>query len=193
MDRATRDRFTTPTQADVTAGNACLETPPAVYSALQADFGPFDCDLTANASNHLHERWFGPESTFEEDALTADWHAYGSRGFSNPPYGPFAAKMLKKAKEQAQKGFCTTLLLPVRITKAFHAHVLYGATSLLFCDKRIAFWQDGAPKLDLKTQKPTGAIFDSMIVWYRSGQRFSPPRVGSWKVPLHTGPMGWGK
>ena len=192
MDRQTRDRFTLSTQQDITSGNACLETPPQVYWKLAHDFGPFDIDLTADSWNHCTDIWLGPGSPFAQDALQAHWRTLGTSGYSNPPYGPFAAKMLKKAKEQAKIGFTTTLLLPVRITKAFHAHVLCGATHLLFCDKRIAFWENGAPKLDPKTQKPTGALFDSMIVRYLPGQRFSAPRVGSWKVPPHHGPMGWG-
>jgi hypothetical protein len=151
---------------------------------LSADFGPFDIDLTADAQRHLVPQWFGPGGLVE-DALLANWLAYGQTGYSNPPYGPFVARILKKAKVQASHGFASTFLLPVRITKAFHANVLNGASHLLFCDRRIAFWENGAPKLDPGTGKPTGALFDSMIVRYLPGQRFSPPRVGSWKVPHH--------
>lgn len=192
MERATRDRFVLKTQPDLTSGNAALETPPQVYWKLEQDFGPFQVDLCANHANHLAGIWLGPGSLWHTDALSAHWTQYGQTGFANPPYGPFVARMLRKAKLEAQKGFTSTLLLPVRITKAFHAHVLCGAHQMWFCDKRIAFWQDGAPKLDPKTQKSTGALFDSMIVRYLPGQRFSPPRVGSWNVPPHNGPMGWG-
>lgn len=185
MNRATRDRFAIPTQHDITSGNACLETPPAIFTKLQEDFGVFDIDLTADPSRHLCKIWLGPGSKYCEDALEATWKLYGHTGYSNPPYGPFVAKMLKKAKHEAIYGFSTTLLLPVRITKAFHAYVLSGAAEVWFCDKRIAFWENGAPKLDPKTQKPTGALFDSMIVRYAPGQRFSPPRMLSWKVPPH--------
>lgn len=192
MDRATRDKFTATTSSDPTAGNACLETPPQIFHKLQDDFGPFEIDLTANGANHLCPKWFGPDSLLGEDALTVAWRPHGQTGYSNPPYGRFVAKILKKAKSEAQVGFISTLLLPMRATRAFHAHVLCGASELWFCDKRIAFWEDGAPKLDPKTLKPTGALFDSIIVRYFPGQRFSPPRVGSWKVPPHYGPMGWG-
>ena len=192
MDRHTRDKFAALTSADPTAGNATLETPPQVFWKLSQDFGPFSLDLTADSTNHLLPQWLGPGSLWSEDALSVAWTLYGTSGYSNPPYGPFVAKMLKKAKHEASHGFSSTLLLPVRITKAFHAHVLCGAHELWFCDKRIAFWVDGAPKLDPKTQKPTGALFDSMIVRYKPGQRFSAPRCGSWNVPPHNGPMGWG-
>jgi len=186
MNRATRDRFTTPTTPHITQGNACLETPPAVFHALEDSFGPFEIDLCADAQNHLLPLWFGPDSPVQEfDALKANWHAYAKNGFGNPPYGPFVGLFLAWAKVEAKLGFASTLLLPVRITKAFHAHVLQGASEVWFCDKRIAFWQDGKPKLDPATKKPTGALFDSMIVRFAPGMRFSPPRVGSWKVPPH--------
>lgn len=192
MNRATRDKFAAPTSPDPTTGNACLETPPQIFAKLSDDFGPFDIDLTADPIRHLCPKWFGPHSFWAEDALTAQWMAFGKTGYSNPPYGAFVARMLKKAKAEAAIGFSSTLLLPVRITKAFHAHVLCGATEVWFCDKRIAFWENGAPKPDPKTLKPTGALFDSMIVRYLPGMRFSPPRVRTWHVPPHNGPMGWG-
>lgn len=192
MNRATRNKFVALTAKTVTSGNACWETPPQIFAKLSHDFGPFQIDLTADVHRFLCPVWFGPGSPWEADALTASWTTYGKTGYSNPPYGPFVAKMLKKAKAEAAKGFASTLLLPVRITKAFHAYVLYGATEVWFCNRRIAFWENGAPKLDPKTQKPTGALFDSLIIRYAPGMRMSPPRVGSWNVPPHNGPMGWG-
>lgn len=184
MNRKTRDKFATPTQKVLTAGNAILQTPPAVFSKLNTDFGPFEIDLTASLQDHLCPTWFGPDGV-KFDALKANWTLYGTKGYSNPPYGPFVGKMLLKAKEEAARGFESTLLLPVRITKAFRLHVLCGATYLLFCDKRIAFWENGAPKINPETGKPDGALFDSMIIRYLPGQRFSAPRAGVWKVPFH--------
>lgn len=188
MDRPTRDKFTISTQSDITSGNACIETPPAIYLKIAHDFGPFHLDLTADQSRHLTPQWLGPGSPLHTDALTAPWHELGASGYSNPPYGPFVQRILKKAKQEAALGFASTFLLPMRVTKAFTAHVLCGASQLLFCDKRITFWEHGAPKLT-KTKtgewKVTAALFDSIIVLYAPGQRFSPPRVGSWKVPPH--------
>lgn len=189
MNRSTRDKFVIGTQADITSGNACLETPPPVFAKLNADFGPFQLDLCADPKRHLCEKWFGPGSDLAVDALHANWRSHGTSGYANPPYGKFVAHMLRKAKEQAALGFRSTLLLPVRMTRAFHLYVLTGASFLLFCDKRIAFWEDGMPKLDPKTQKPTGALFDSMVVRFEPGMRFSPPRVGTWNVPPHHKPL----
>lgn len=188
MDRATRDKFVITTQKDLTSGNACLETPPRVFLKIQEDFGPFDIDLTADVTRHLLYVWFGPGSPYGEDALTVQWLLHGNMGYSNPPYGPFVKRILKKAKEEAAKGFASTFLLPVRMGTTFHEQVIYGATELHFCNKRITFWENGAPKLTKMkdgSMEVTTALFDSMIVRYKPGIRFSPPRVFSWKVPKH--------
>ena len=48
MNRETRDKFASGTdQADLTTGNACWQTPPAIFAQLNHDFGPFEIDLTA--------------------------------------------------------------------------------------------------------------------------------------------------
>lgn len=174
------------TGSDLNSGNACWETPPAVFAKLQEDFGPFDLDLTANASNHLRPRWLGPGSDIGEDALTIPWHYYGDAGFSNPPYGPFVQKILRKAADEARLGFTTTLLLPMRVTKAFREVILPQASRLLFCSKRITFYENGASRINPKTGKPDPAMFDSIIV------QFEPPPhyddhliVNEWKVPDH--------
>ena len=72
MKRETRDKFASGTkQSDLTTGNACWETPPAVFAKLSEDFGPFDVDLTADARRHLCPVWFGPDSPVEcFDAIT---------------------------------------------------------------------------------------------------------------------------
>lgn len=186
MDRRERDLFTSGTgQADLTTGNACWETPPAIFAKLVEDFGGFDVDLTADPQRALCRTWFGPYSPEEEyDALTAKWHRFGRRGYSNPPYGPFVQKLLAKAKAEAQHEFVSVLLLPMRVTVAFRAHVLSGAAQLLFCDKRLTFWENGAPRINPKTGKADPAVFDSILVVYRPGicQR---PMVGEWHVPPH--------
>lgn len=186
MDRATRDKFASGTQKDITAGNACWETPPEVFAKLNADFGPFDIDLTADSQRRLCEAYIGPDHIRPElrDALEVDWWHHGRNGYSNPPYGPFVQDMLAQAKSQAKLGFTTTLLLPMRVTKAFQRHVLNGASELLFCDKRIIFNENGAPRINPKTGKPDPAMFDSIIVRYTPGH-VGPPRVGIWEVPPH--------
>jgi hypothetical protein len=101
MDRQTRDKMTSGTGADLTAGNACWETPPAVFAKLNEDFGPFDLDLTGDQNRHVCPIWFGPESV-EPDALLAEWRTWGSNGYSNPPYGPFVQRLHVGAEDLAR-------------------------------------------------------------------------------------------
>jgi hypothetical protein len=191
MNRETRDKLVSGTnQSDLTSGNACWETPPAVYAALHAEYG-FDIDLTADPVRRLCPTWFGPHSPFGTDALTAHWTTHGKRGYSNPPYGPFVQKLLAKAKQEAAKGFFSVLLLPMRATKAFHAHVLDGASNLLFCDKRLTFFENGVPRLNAEQWKKgklqaDPAVFDSIIVVHQPFFGMSTTvRAGAWKVPPH--------
>lgn len=202
MNRATRDKLVSGTQQDdLTIGNACWETPPLVFQKLDDDFGPFDIDLTADAQRHLCPIWFGPESNVGEfDALAADWFSHGTNGYSNPPYGPFIQRLLPYAKAMTLLGFSSTLLLPLRVTKAFKRHILpwageMGASDLLLCDKRLTFFEDGVPRLNearfgkrgkkgqlLKV--PTDpAVFDSIIVRYVPGA--TRLNVDTWRVPKH--------
>lgn len=192
MDNATKNKLTSGTdQSDLTTGNACWETPPLVFAKLNEDFGPFDLDLTADKQRHLCAEWFGPDSNIAEfDAIGADWCSCDRRsGYSNPPYGPFIQRLLARAKYWRVQGFASTLLLPMRVTKAFKAHVLNGASDLLFCDTRLCFFENGVPRLNEKQWTDYGravadpAVFDSIIV------RYVPDRpslnVGIWQVPKH--------
>lgn len=192
MDNATKNKLTSGTdQSDLTTGNACWETAPLVFQKLNEDFGPFDVDLTADAQRHLCPIWFGPDSPVGEfDALTAMWHDFGRNGYSNPPYGPFIQRLLPHANNEARlKEFSSTLLLPMRVTKAFKAYVLNGASELLFCDTRLTFFENGIPRLNEKQWREEGravadpAVFDSIIVRYVPGQ--TTLRVGIWNVPKH--------
>ncbi len=192
MRRDTTDSMNRGTdQADLTTGNACWETPPLIFEKLNRDFGPFDVDLTADGQRHLCPVWFGPDSEQYADALAAVWPAWGSSGYSNPPYGPFVQRLLAKAKIEATRGFGSTLLLPMRVTAAFKAHVLRGAAELWYCDSRITFFEHGAPRINVKAWR-TGrlvadpAMFDSILVRYVPGTRVDArPLVDIWKVPAH--------
>lgn len=189
MDRHTRDKFASGTQADLTSGNACWQTPPLIFEKLSQDFGPFCVDLTADANNHLLPLWFGPGGA-QEDALTTYWSDYGTAGYSNPAYGRFAALMMEKAKRQASSfGFSSVLLLPMRVTIAFREHVLRGAARLLFCDSRIVFFEHHAPRINRKAfergkLQPDPALFDSIVVVYHPGVHIRP-KIGEWHVPPH--------
>lgn len=189
MDRATRDKFATRTQADLTSGNACWETPPAIFAKLHDEFA-FDLDLTADARRALRPQWFGPGGLLP-DALTADWSSWGS-GYANPPYGPFVGRILDKACRARAVGFTSVFLLPLRITKAFRASVMRGAAEVRLCDRRITFWEHGAPRVSRDKSgiwKADPAMFDSVIVVYRPGHDAGrPPQLLEWGVPDHVSP-----
>ncbi len=190
MRSDTREAFVGRTQADLTSGNACLETPPAIFEKLNREF-KFDLDLTADAQRALCPQWFGPGSALRPDTLTAPWARWGSTGFSNPPYGPFVKQLLAKAKYQRWEGFTSVLLLPLRVTKAFADFVMEGASEVRLCDRRITFWENGAPRLNKKVGsanfgKPDPALFDSMVVVYRPGKFERAPLFSMWEVPDHT-------
>lgn len=194
MNRETRDKFDTRTNPDCVSGNACWETPPAVFKKLAKDFGPFDLDLTADPQRHLCRRWLGPGSTLAEDALTANWISLGKSGYSNPPYhGPFVRALLQEARHQQAKGFASTFLLRMAANVTFRTHILRGASELLFCDARIIFYENGAPRWNAKKLQQglyvgDSAMFDSIIVRYLPGHEGLPLRVGEWNVPEHWWP-----
>lgn len=176
------------------------QTPPRVFQKLSQDFGPFDLDLTADRDRALCVDWLGPGHIFDDhrDALAIDWTwikcgtACGQRarsGYSNPPYGSFVPLILKKARKEAERGFSTTLLLPMRVTIAFRKFVLNrdsGAAELLFVSGRIVFFEDGKPRWNVEKLKegkyvPDPAMFDSIIVRYTPG--CPPLSVGEWTLP----------
>lgn len=153
MDRQTRDKFAAATpQGDALrySPQACLETPPDLFAALNDELGPsrgFEIDLFANEENHLLPKWFGPGSPLGEDALSADWTLGGTirRGFGNPPYGDFIGAALEKAIEEAEKGFISTFLLPLRINDWFK-EIIIPRSVWRVVDERIVFWYKKQPK-----------------------------------------------
>jgi phage N-6-adenine-methyltransferase len=190
VNNETKNKLTSGTdQADLTSGNACWETPPAIFAALNDQFGPFDLDICADAQRALYPRYFGPGSDLSVDALIADWSAHGFAGYCNPPYGAFIGKILPVAKAQARLGFTSVFLIPMRVTRAFKAHIMQGAADLLFCDSRIVFFENGAPRLNRKAFEAgrlvaDSAVFDSIVVRYAPDAR-DRPRVDVWEVPDH--------
>lgn len=190
MNRETRDKFASGTQKDLTTGNACWETAPAVYRKIAKDYGPFEIDICADASRALAPIWFGPGSPYGEDALCTPWHEFGSTGYCNPPYGPFVQRILRKALAETGRGFTSTFLLPMRVTRAFLNCCLRGADRIDFSDKRLLFWENGKPrysvnkKTGLLRDKPDAAMFDSIIVKF-SAFGNGRPHVDIWEAPSH--------
>jgi hypothetical protein len=190
MKRSARDKFASATpQGDLTDPRALWETDPDIFAALNVQFGPFDVDLCADAKRTLCPTWLGPESPWAADARCAIWPEFGRNGFNNPPYGRFVQRMLTMAQVAAEDGFSSTHLLPFRRQTMIQAFE-NGASAVLFCDRRLVFWENGRPRfsLDPKTgvekKRPDTAMFDSLIIRYVPGRHLSP-YVGVWKVPAH--------
>ena len=190
LTRAERDRFVAATPDDIEYGEgACLETPRKVFELLNQRF-KFCIDLTANETNHLLPYWFGPGGV-EADALTAEWMPHqdlglNPAGFSNPPYGPFIPKILAKAIQERDKGFTSVFLLPMRAGGWFQNLVIPQYSELWYCASRLTFPYLGAPRLNKRTGKPDGALFDSIIVvyspyeWSKWGLFPPPQRPNVW-------------
>jgi hypothetical protein len=192
VNRETRNKIVSGTGPDLTSGNACWETAPLAYADICRRFAcleRFTIDLTADAGRALEGRYFGPGSPIGVDALAVDWSAHGFDGFSNPPYGPFIRSILEKAIEQKARGFTSVFLIPLRITKAFQRFALAEGTAaeIWFADKRLVFFEDGAPRISFDKRgkpRPDAALFDSCLVVYRPGHT-GRPAVGLWTVPAH--------
>lgn len=186
VNKATQARITSGTdQSNLTGGNATWQTPPAIYQELNEAFC-FDIDLFADDERALASVWFGPGSDYEHDALAADWHLYGRTGFSNPPYGRFLRDVLAKAADEAQLGFQSVHLIPMRMTVPVRQALFRSGrvSDWLIPDRRITFYENGAPRLDARGT-PMPALFDSTILVFSPGTYFSAPVVREWKVPSH--------
>lgn len=195
MNRATRDKFvaSSPTEDLLYGPQACRETPIGVYQALDKRFH-FDLDLFANEQNHLHAAWLGPGSPVPngEDALRTVWYWEGNPqsprthvGFANPPYGTaIVTAVLKKALTEHRRGFTTVLLLPMRASSWFKDLILPYYSELWHVQQRLMFTYQGEPAKDAKG-KPTGALFDSIVVVFEPKQAgwlpgFPPKRPNVW-------------
>lgn len=185
MDLQTQARFTSGTnQAELTGANACWQTPPDIFQALCDEF-VFDVDLFADVERALVQPWFGPGSPWAEDALTTQWRHWGEVGFANPPYGRFLRAALGRAMYEA-KHFRSVFLIPLRLTVPVRSAVFRSRTveQWLFPDKRITFYENGAPRCDSKG-RPMPALFDSTLLVFGPDAK-SQPTIREWKVPKHT-------
>ena len=101
---------TTPTE-----DKDCWRTPPQVFAALNARYGPFTLDVAADARNHLCARWYGPGG-LAEDALAVSWQQAGGpvRAWCNPSYSRgMIDRFMRKAVDEAGRGHArTTFLVP---------------------------------------------------------------------------------
>lgn len=108
------------------------ETPNDLFEKLNKHY-KFKLDLAASDHNHKCEHYF----TKEIDGLKQDWI---DSCWCNPPYSNISA-WVKKAYNEAQKGFVIVMLIPARTdTRWFHDWIyLKRGVDLEFLKGRLKF------------------------------------------------------
>lgn len=112
-------------------------TPPDFFKKAEAEFGPFDLDPAADATNAKAPQFY----TKEQNGLGQDWFG---RVWCNPPYGRGIGEWVKKGS-CAINGVCPTadvvvMLLPARTdTSWWHVWVIPFATEIRFIRGRLKF------------------------------------------------------
>lgn len=110
------------------------ETPQGLFLSLSAEFGPFDVDVAADASNAKVARYYSKA----EDGLAQEWTG---RCWMNPPYGRVIGKWIKKASESKALVVC---LIPARTdTTYWHDYVIPRAKQIRFLRGRVRFGGKG--------------------------------------------------
>ena len=113
-------------------------TPQWLYNLLNAEFGPFDLDVCANAQNAKAERYYGDEVW---SGLALPWRG---RVWMNPPYGRAIGQWVRKAWEAGEAGALVVCLLPSRTDTAWWHDYVMEASQLRFIRGRLHF-NDAGP------------------------------------------------
>jgi hypothetical protein len=104
-----------------------VSTPKAVYEALDAEFGPFDCDPCP-----LGGRQKGPDGLSDE-------FLWGQRTFVNPPYSN-VRPWIRKAIAMRALGKRTVLLVPCGIARKYWRElVLPEASEIRILTQNLTF------------------------------------------------------
>jgi phage N-6-adenine-methyltransferase len=111
-------------------------TPQDFFDKVAAEFGPFDLDPCADATNAKAPKFY----TREDDGLSRYWRG---KVWVNPPYGRGIGKWVELAA-RAVNGLCTAdlvvMLLPARTdTKWWHDYVIPHASEIRFIKGRLKF------------------------------------------------------
>lgn len=122
-------------------------TPPEVFAALDARYGPFTLDAAANETNHKTQLWLGPGG-WAEDALRERWaNPFEGNGrtrvWCNPPYSRgMVEAFVAKAAGEVRAGRCSaTLLIPATTEVVWwHRHVWDAARGRFRPGVEVEFW-----------------------------------------------------
>lgn len=107
-------------------------TPWDVVRDLEREFGPFELDPAAGASNAKAPRYFSQA----EDGLRQRWAP--ARCFLNPPYSD-VARWVAKALEEADRGALVVALLPVRTDRDWWHDLVMPAAEVRYLRGRQRF------------------------------------------------------
>lgn len=149
-------------------------TPPYVFDPLHREFR-FDIDLSASSGHERLPLYFTPDCT-PTGALGVQWSAAsGWTGWCNPPYSDDAA-FVKKAAEEARRGFTTVMLLFAKTdVKWWHDIVMRDASEVRLVRGRIRF--------DTPTGPGGPAPKGSAVVVFRPKVVDHPPHFSSISFP----------
>ncbi len=135
-------------------------TSAALFTKLDAEFGPFTLDVAASILNSKCEKFF----TRADDGLSQPWT--GERVWCNPPYGTEEIpRWIEKARRESRAGALVVMLLPARTDTAWwHREILAHEVEVRFLRGRVQFQRAGA-------EHPTPAAFASAIIIFRPQER----------------------
>lgn len=117
-------------------------TPMALFTEIDAEFGPFELDPCATHENAKCARYF----TEAEDGLSQSW-APARRVWLNPPYGRgLLNEWMRKAYLESRQGALVVCLVPSRTdTNWWHEYALKGRIRFIRGRLRFGGGKSSAP------------------------------------------------
>lgn len=119
-----------------------FRTPPELFKALDAEFGPFNLDVAASDENALCSGYF----SIEGDALNRSWRIYpwhrpGTRVWCNPPYNHISPWVKKGIGELELGCESVTYLLPASTCTKWFKELWESefCSHIIFVSGRLAF------------------------------------------------------
>lgn len=116
-------------------------TPRAFLNAVERRFGPITFDLAATSENEVTGSgfYFGPGSSYGENALVVPWPREGLL-WCNPPYGLIKGNgFARKGRLEAEKGSRIAMLIPAAVATNWYADEIHGHAFVLPIRPRLTF------------------------------------------------------
>lgn len=171
-------------------GNTGWQTPPEVFDALEAEFGPFNLDPAGAHTSYVATKvnaycteegtWrmtdLGPQMLTPTHGLSHEW---AGRVFVNPPYKRVEEWVAMGARSATQGALVVMLLIPSTDARWFHKYVWdkrlhrpREGVELRFLEGRIRFLHPDPEKreTDFKGLRP---ISGNMLVIFHPSEALS--------------------